>query len=245
METGNAKNVANLQKAITYATGYGVAYNPSNPKLSLAQLNALFTASDAAVKAVEPVLKPYNDALDQRILDFAPMNDIVRSALAALISSDGVSAGTIADAKTLVRKITSTAKNTPPPPAAPGEPTPSGYSKSQQSYDMRLANANTFIALLAATPEYVTNEPDLSVADLTAGAANLLISNNNVALKYQPYSAKLKARDIILYAPDTGLIAIVNKLKAYIRSNRTLNATDKKLILDLKFTKPGKDRLHF
>lgn len=105
-ETGHSKNVANFKQMITYCTGYGATYAPSNTKIIVTALNTKFTASDNKVKAVEPVKKPYKDAEAARFTAFSPLNNIVRAAFANLKSSDNVSATTINDANTLVKKIT-------------------------------------------------------------------------------------------------------------------------------------------
>ena len=46
-ETGHAKNVANLETMISYCTGYGTTYKPSNPEISLAALTTLHNDSKA------------------------------------------------------------------------------------------------------------------------------------------------------------------------------------------------------
>ena len=42
-ETGHAKNVANFQDLTSFCTGYGATYNPTNPRLTLAELENLYT----------------------------------------------------------------------------------------------------------------------------------------------------------------------------------------------------------
>ena len=122
METGHAKNVANFGKIKTFVTGYGAAYAPSNPNLVMAAITPKFIASDLAVKAVEPVLKPYKDAIDARKTGFAPVNTILTSAFKVLKTSDGVSNTTVKDAFTLLKKIKGT--NRPPKKkTTSGEPT--------------------------------------------------------------------------------------------------------------------------
>ena len=105
METGHAKNVANFSKLITACTSFGADYNPTSAKLKLTALQTLYTDSDKAVKKVDTERKPYNLAIELRKTAYTNLNNTVQSALDALISCDDVPKGTIADAKTLVKKI--------------------------------------------------------------------------------------------------------------------------------------------
>jgi hypothetical protein len=252
-ETGNAKNVANLSKMITFCTGYGAAYNPSNVNIALKALNAKYTESNAAVKAVEPFKKPYKDAINVRETQFNLLNPLVRSALSVLKAGDGVSATTVQDAVTLQKKITGTNRGgkaamkpaTDKAPASEGEPQVAKHSTSQQSYDMRLANFNDFVSLLSGEPSYMPNEADITTAALTTFANNLKTVNDAVGSVYGDYEKALKARDISLYEPGNGLVDLTVKVKNYVSGISSLGATDKKLVSGLKFTKPGKNFIHF
>ena len=242
METGHAKNVANLGKAKINITGYGANYQPSNPRLAISAIGSKYTNSDVAVKAVEPFRVPYKNFIDGRKVIFAGVNKLFTSAFKNLKSSDGVPKTTVNDAFTILKKIKGTNK---PPKLKEGEPVPGAHSTSQQSYDMRLANVNELIALLANTTQYNPTETDIQVLALKAFAEDLQKANDKVAETYQPFSEALKNRDIELYYPETGLYDIAAKLKLYVSSITALSATDKKLITSLKFTKPSKKFLHF
>ncbi len=243
-ETGHAKNVANFKTMISNCTGYGALYNPANTNIIIKALNAKFSESDAAVKAVEPALTPYRDAINARIAAYEPMNDLVRSALSSLRASDGVPSTTLTDAATLVKKITGTNYKAPAPVKVP-EPTPAQHSMSQQSFDMRLSHFNDFVSLLQNTPQYAPNETDITATALAASADAMQTANEAVASVYQTYEAALKARDISLYFAETGLVALSGKVKKYTASVSKLGATDKKLVSGLVFKTPAKNKLHF
>lgn len=252
-ETGHAKNVANFFKMNTACTGFGSSYNPSNPNISLKALTAKYIAGDAAVKAVEPFKKPFKDALDARQLLFSGLTPLVRSAFGVLKSCDGVSATTISDAYMLVKKIAGTNRPAPEkkqpvttlPAEKEAEPAPATHSTSQQSFDMRLANYNDFVSLLTGEPLYITNEADITTAALSTVANNLKTVNDAVISVFGDYSKSLNARDVILYMPETGLVALAAKVKSYVSGISGLSATDKKLVSGLKFNTPGKKYLHF
>lgn len=252
METGHAKNVANFSKLITACTSYGSDYNPTSTKLKLTALQTLYTDSDKAVKKVDTDRKPYNLAIELRKTAYANLNNTVQSALDALISCDDVPKGTIADAKTLVKKIKGTNRpaktkttTTPTTPDAPdAEPTATSYSTSRQSFDMRLANFNDLIALLDSTAEYIPNETENSISALITFATDLLTKNTAVNDSYPSYSQALNQRDILLYSSDTGLVDVSVKVKRYVDSVSKLSATQKKLATSLEFKKANKKNLH-
>jgi hypothetical protein len=247
-ETGDAKNVANYNKMITACTGYGLLYNPSNPKLAIPAMTTQAANCDAAVKGVMPFEKPYKDAIAARHVPFDALAQLTRNALNELKSCDGVSDTTIQSAETLEKKIAGTnrAPESPIPPVVnPPEPTPKSHSTSQQSFDMRLANFNNFVSLLAAEPNYLTNEDDLTVASLTTYAATLKTVNDAVEPVYEAYETALTTRDTLLYYPATGMLPIAAKVKNYVKGNTKITETAKKLVLDLKFKAPPKADLHF
>lgn len=48
-EAGHIKNIAHLEDLIAYCQSYGVDYNPANPLLTFAQLQALYAAAQSAI----------------------------------------------------------------------------------------------------------------------------------------------------------------------------------------------------
>lgn len=250
METGHAKNVANFSKLITACTSFGTDYNPASTKLKLTALQTLYTDSDKAVKKVDADRKPYNLAIELRKTAYANLNTTVQSALDALISCDDVPKGTIADAKTLVKKIKGTnrpskAKTATSPDTPDAEPTATTYSTSRQSYDIRLANFNDLIALLESTTEYIPNETENTLTVLKAYAADLLQKNTDVNDIYNSFSQALTTRDVTLYTPVTGLFDISKKVKSYVESVNKFSSTQKKLVSSITFSKPSAKSLHF
>ncbi len=252
-EKGHAKNVANFKLMNTCIAGYGAIYNPANSNILLAALNTKATNADAAVKAVQPEQTPYKDAKDARRVAYDKLTPLVHSAMNILKSSDGVSQTTINDAFTLAKKITGTNRppkknngNTPATPAEAAEPTEQSHSVSQQSFDMRLANFNAFVSILQATPQYVPNEEDIQVAALASFAETLANTNTAVNEAFIPYNAALRARDIELYYPKTGLFDLAAKVKNYVSGlNGALGAAQKKQVTSLRFSKPADKALHF
>jgi hypothetical protein len=86
-ETGHAKNVSNLETMLSYCTGYGTIYNPSNSDISLSALTTLHDESKASVKLVKTTETPFNDVEGQRKLIFKPLKPLSTKVLGALRSS--------------------------------------------------------------------------------------------------------------------------------------------------------------
>ena len=52
-ETGHSKNVSNLETLLSYCTGYGVTYNPSNSDITQSDLTTFHTDSKIDGKLVK------------------------------------------------------------------------------------------------------------------------------------------------------------------------------------------------
>ena len=61
-ETGHAKNIANFQDLISFCQGYGTSYNPTNPRLTLAELENLYTTSQSKLQAVANTKTSFDNA---------------------------------------------------------------------------------------------------------------------------------------------------------------------------------------
>ena len=51
-ETGHAKNVANFEDLVSFCTGYGTTYNPTQNNIKLPALNTLHANAQNALDAV-------------------------------------------------------------------------------------------------------------------------------------------------------------------------------------------------
>ena len=64
-ETGHAKNVANFGKLVSFCTGYGADYNPSNSGIAIEALTTMQTDSQNAINSVNYSLPAYNNATER------------------------------------------------------------------------------------------------------------------------------------------------------------------------------------
>ncbi|MGE0635862.1 MAG: hypothetical protein AB7G44_01625 [Bacteroidia bacterium] len=252
-ETGHAKNVANLNVIISRCTGYGGRYNPSNPSLTLPNLQNLYNNSFNAIEAISPLKQPFITAVNERQVKYAAMEKLTTKIVNALDASAGVSDEIVNDAKTIVRKIRGARKGTkkklvtvPTPPTGPGPipPTPIEdpvtISVSQQSYDQQYQHFSQLLALVAAQPTYTPNEVELQTATLTIFKNDLNTANQNVVSATTPYLQALATRDSFLYTPETGLVDTAYEVKKYVKSVPSITSAEFKQISGLKFTRPRK-----
>ena len=64
-ETGHAKNVPNFGKLVSFCTGYGADYNPSNSDIAIEALTTMQTDSQNAITSVNSALPAYNNATER------------------------------------------------------------------------------------------------------------------------------------------------------------------------------------
>lgn len=219
-ETGHSKNVANFEDLISFCTGYGTKYNPSNPTLTLTALNTLFTNAKASLTTLNTTLVPWTNAVNAREIAFKPLNPLVTRIINALDSTEA-SAQIVADAKSISKKIQGVrAKPKTSAPIDPNNPNPDPktISASQMSYDSRIENLDKLVKLLAGQPEYTPNETELAVPALETLQSNLKDLNTTAVTTYTDVSNSRIARNNILYSPVTGLVEIAGSVKKYIKS---------------------------
>jgi len=260
-EVGIAKNVAHLSTLITYCVSYGSNYNPSNAAIKLPGLNAVLSNAQTALTNAISSRTARAGAFNARMVAFKDIKKLSTRLLAAL-NGAGATTQQINNAKSIDRKIkgrraksiphsapapasgTPTASQTekatlPPPSTLPITPVtpPHPISVSQVSYDNLIQHMAEFIALLASIPSYNPNETDLKIASLNTYLANLNATNNAAIVAQTTLNNSLIARNKILYAYITGLCAIGEESKDYIKSVYGSTAAEYKQVRKLSFTK--------
>ncbi len=237
-ETGHAKNVANFQDLIASVIGYGAPYNPSKAILKLANLQTKITAEQGNLNTVIAKTTSFNNAVNDRAIEFSDLKPRATRVVNALASTDA-SDQKIEDAKGFNRKIqgkrasVKAAKSTDP-----NAPAAKNISTSQQSYDQQLQHWNGLVSTAQSESTYTPNENDLKIVALTAKAAAMLAKNNAVATEYTNLSNARIARDKGLYTVKTGLVDIANEVKDYVKSVFGFNSPEYKQISKIKFSKP-------
>ena len=233
-ETGHAKNVSNFETMISYCTGYGATYNPSNSEILLSELTTLHNQSKDVVKLVNITVSPFNDAEGQRKLIFKPLKPLSTKVLGALRGVNAPST-VIADAETINRKIQGKRADNSVEETPVGETPKDKISVSQQSFDMQIDHFDKLIQLVTIEPKYTPNEIPLKVITLNGFKTQLEIINTAVKNAYTPYSSAMIARDKKLYDPQTGLVERAQVVKNYVKSIFGASSPEYKLINKLRF----------
>jgi hypothetical protein len=236
-ETGHAKNVANFQDLITSVIGYGATYNPSKAVLKLANLQTKLTAEQENINTVITKTTAFNNAVNERVIEFSNVKPLSTRVLNSLSSTDA-SDQKINDAKGFNRKIQGKrASSVPVKPTDPNAPAPKTISAAQLSYDQLLQHWNGLISTAQSEASYTPNETDLKITTLTAKAAAMLAKNNAVGTEYTNVSNARIARDKGLYTDKTGLVDTANEVKDYVKSIYGYTSPEYKQISKIKFTK--------
>jgi len=236
-ETGHAINVANFQKVIDFVVGYGAAYNPSKTVLKLVNLNTKIDAEKINLAAVITKNTAYNDAINNRVTEFENIRPLSTRIISALSVTDATTEK-IDDAKSYNRKIQGKrAKPLPAVSVLPNPPAPNNISVSQQSYDQLVQHFDGLVSVVSTETTYTPNENDLKVVTLTTKGADLLASNNAVGTAFTGISNARRNRNKGLYTVKTGLVAIAESVKDYVKSIYGYASPEYKQISKIMFTK--------
>ena len=235
-ETGHAKNVANFENLISFCTGYGAPYNPTNPQLAIPQLTTLQTNAKNAIDALKPLKTDFDRATNDRALQFENLKALstkVTNAFAICGADDEA----VKDVQTINRKMQGTRATKKPvtDPANPSAPLPKTHSASQQSYDSQIENFSKLIVTVSKEPKYKPNEAGLQVASLQTKLADMTTKNTNVANTYTSYSNSRIARDEVLYDKQNGLVATALDVKKYVKSLFGASSPEYKQVNGLEF----------
>ncbi|MFN8308418.1 MAG: hypothetical protein U0T73_00525 [Chitinophagales bacterium] len=228
-EKGHSRNVAAFASLIEICSLYGASYQPEKAALQIAALNDLLTKANAAMAVVNDKRADLARLVNQRQDLFKPLKPLVTRLVNALDAGDA-SAQTVKDARSIATKIwgrrkSSDSKAAAAPPAAgtPGEGAPAAaagksISVSQQSYDNQIEFFGRLVGLLEREPAYQPNAADLKVAALKDLHARLIAANNAIRGPQVAASQSVIDRNVILYAPNTGLVDVAIDVKKYVKS---------------------------
>ena len=239
--SGHPVNVNNLETMISFCTGYGGQYNPTNPLLTLPDLTSKHADSVAELANVNLAFAPWDNAVNDRKILFEPLSKLCTRILNA-VQASGATPEYIKDVKTIIRKLqgkraTPAVKDNP---TTPDDESEASHSASQMTFGQRIENLDKLIDLLASNPLYNPNEVDIQVASLNTMRNNMIIANTAVKNTFTPLSNARIQRDVVLYDLTTGLVKISEDVKKYVKSVFGATSPQYKQISALKFTYPNK-----
>ncbi len=237
-EKGHAKNIANANLLNTHIIELGGMYNPSNPKLILANLQTIYTTSFSHQGEVNTLVAPYTIAVDNREDVFKPISKKITKLRKAYKATDGVTQAHLEDFMTIARKLKGIRKVKNPPTTDTTEEKKQ-HSTSQLSYDQRTNNYDLLISQLKNTPNYSPNETEYRIATLQAEKDQMLQVTQAVATTFIPLNNARSIRNNSLYLSNDNLVDTFNKAKDYLFTILDSNSVQYKAIAKIKFKKIG------
>lgn len=241
---GHSSNVVNFGKLVSFVTGYGEAYNPSQAVLSINSMQILNAKSEHAFKALETADSAFKSARSKRKNLFTPFQKVLTRSWNAFTAC-APNSEIMQTVKSMVHKIrgirVSGRLTTEEKQALKDQGKEiNQISTTQMGFDNLVENFGHYISLLATVPEYKPNESGLQLQQLTALCNQLSLANLDVSAKYQPFSSARIARNEVLYTKTTGLVDVALLAKAYVRSVYGPRSEQYKQISGLKFRRAVK-----
>ncbi len=218
-ETGHIKNLAHFDDLNSYCQSYGSDYNPTNPLLTVAQLQATYAAAQSVLNTFKTQKTGFDTAINTRRDVFEDIKPLSTRIVNALIAS-GATALTIDDAKGVNKKLqgTSPKKSKTEEEDTADTMTRKTISTSQQSYDRLKDHLANMLPILQQANQYNPNEKELQIPQLQARIAALETAKTAWIDAHTIFSNAIRERNNLLYHPDTGLIAVALKVKMYVKS---------------------------
>lgn len=243
-ETGHLKNVANLLKYNQFVTTLGVTYNPSIPAITLSSLVAMQTTGQLKLDTIKTLEDAWKFDSNNREIAFKVLDSFSTQLLNTLKSTDA-NQQTIDDFVFLVKKLRGdySGKLTKADAGKIANPNsipvvvPPTKSTSQQSFDKKIEHFSKMVLLLQGVPSYSPNEVVLQIATLQTQLANLIALNTTASNAVANLRAARIDRNTFFYAPNTGMLDVIKKSKAYIGGIYGKSSQQYKTALSYKFVR--------
>jgi hypothetical protein len=230
-ETGHYVNIANYNQLIVACTSFGAFYNPSNPLLSVASMQLLYTDALNQHNVVTAALQPYTTQVNFRQTRFALLRPLSVRIVNALSVAANVDPKIVEDARSIVSSIRGERISKVVPESE------TKISVAQTSYNMLYDHCAKLVALVAAVPTYAPNESDLQVINITAFSTSLLNANNAVIQAASNLRSAKMGRNEILYRTKDGLVDVALAAKVYVGSAFGKISEPYRTIKGIKFTR--------
>ena len=232
------KTVGTFEKLLGFCTGHGDKYNPGSPKLQVDALSVLLVNAREALANVKAAKTEYNNVTNSREQLFRDMPKLASSVILTLAAS-GAKEETLDDARVFFRNISGRRAKPRPPMASTEEEKKARSKYAQLSYLSKADHFAKLVQAISADPNYLANEPDLSVPGLKAALKNMRNLNSRVAEAQVKLSNARIARNEILYTKGNSVYQVAKGVKKYVRAIFGLNSEQYRQIKNLSFIKPS------
>ncbi|MBE7516837.1 MAG: hypothetical protein HS105_09560 [Chloracidobacterium sp.] len=235
-EVGHARNIQSFRSLVSFVTGYGGYYKPSNKDIELTALNTALAAADAAMDLVTAKLGVSKTTINTRQNVYAPLRTTVARSV-NYYASTGAAENSIEDAKGFKRKIDGKRASAKPvdDPSTPEDESAGSHSAAQTSYTQRAEHLDNLIAIYQGDPFYMPNETDLTTTALQTLSNDMKAATQAVIDSYTDISNARLTRSDVMYAGPQCLFSLQKKVKAYVKGLYGPSSDEYKQISRLKF----------
>ncbi len=235
-ETGHVLNVSNLRKAKDFASGWGGAYQPSNPDLAIGAMSTLASAAEAALDDVQVKKAPWRNATatcDDAFEALTPLAQRIRRTA----KGSGCPQSFLDDLATPIRKILGyrAKPKKKDDPNTPQDESQQNNSAAQTSRQQRIEHLDEARALLEGQSLYKPNETDLQTGSIKDFGVDLQNKVDAISTAFVPYSNSLDARDAVLYDDATNVYKTGTAFKAYVEGAFGRNSGEWNQVKGLEF----------
>lgn len=245
MNTGkrsNQQNVDNMEVLTERVSTFQPGYDPAESRLSISNQKMVRGSGNEVLLGVISAESACDNTTAARTAAFDALDHLITRVINALRISD-VEEQTITQGEAIVRELRHQRASTNRPPAKTAEGAETAETAKTNklrtgSFNTKIENFMKFIVLLSTIPAYKPNEGDLTIDSLNAKLENLKLVNSASKTAEAKVDAARRQRDIVLYAPKTGLVDIAMDSKLYVKSAYGATSPQYKSISGILFTKP-------
>jgi len=239
-ESGDMKLLGNFRKLIDRVSAEP-NYSPSNDAVKPPNLETQYAAALAATEDISTKMAPAKVAVNERQFAFEALGAVVMRAR-NMLKASGADKKILDDAETSVRKLLGRRKSAKvkDDPNTPANEAAANHSAAQLSFENRVGNFDSFVAILKSVSEYKPNENDLKVASLQTLSDGLKSKNNAVSSTFVPLSQARGTRDQLLYSNGDCVVNTAALVKAYVSAAFGNSSQLYKQIKGLEFKRRSK-----
>jgi len=233
----HTKNVATFEGFVGSCTGFGDKYNPGLPKLQLDALNVLLVNAREALASVRVKKADYDRVTNSREILFRDLPRLAASVILTLDAS-GAKEETLHDARRYFRLLMGKRARAKALQADTAEDVKTGPRVAQLSYASRADHFARLVQLVIASPNYMANEPALTVQGLKATLKQVYSINTEVVNARVALSNARIARNEMLYTSGNCIYQTGRAARKYVRAIFGPNSEQFNQVKSLVFTKP-------
>ncbi|HRK53438.1 MAG TPA: hypothetical protein PK185_05965 [Cyclobacteriaceae bacterium] len=234
----NVKNLQSLEKLLGICTGLGGSYNPGNQNLQVKAMATLLSQAQTVLSEVDTARTGFEVATNAREQAFGTLRPLTTRIISALIAG-GAMPQTVADARTMSRKMYGRVMADRAPVPLEGEEKPKTKRRARGTdYSSLVAHFAKLLETVSASPRYKTNEQELMVESLKKYLANLQKHNSSVIDATVSWQEARRKRNEVFYQLDKNLYDVGQRSKQYVKSLFGFSSSEYQTVRKIRFTKP-------